>query len=321
MANNPKNSKLSDQFGDFVAPTESDLNTIEDGNDGGYYSPERIEDMRVGFSGVDADYTAFRNSKARTRGAGATDFETTRAADRSAAAVGDNPEWLGSEQTGGSKNTGNTSDFDAADTHGKYRGAGFGGMDVEAGPRASTFDIRRPRNAAEAANRAAGEWYIKTAGPTCNHPRCQALRARGMELWEPSMGSDRMLTERDYAKSTVPHLAIPSTRTDVRVAPMNLRPESENVPEGERVGSFGIHDIETKQGSKKDMGDFAPGYGKETLVPKTEPMDTKHPRWKALMTQYMAAAKQGDYDIFHPSDWLEHQHAPGEEFAPLPWES
>jgi hypothetical protein len=39
------------------------------------------------------------------------------------------------------------------------------------------------------------------------------------------------------------------------------------------------------------------------------------------MTQYMAAAKQGDYDIFHPSDWLEHQHAPGEEFAPLPWES
>jgi hypothetical protein len=314
MSNNPDNRKLSSQFGDITGPSDSDLTNIEDSNDGGYYTPERIEDMREGFSGVDADYTALRNSRARTRGAGATDFETTRAADRSAAAVADNPEWLGSEQTGGSKNTGNTTDFDAADTHGKYRGAGFGGMDIEAGPRASTFDRRRPRNAAEAANRAAGEWYIKTAGPTCNHPRCQALRARGMELWEPSMGSDRMLSERDYAKSTVPHLAIPSVRRDSSLAQMELRPESADVPEGKRKGSFGT-------GESTDMGDFVPNEKNRVVTPITKVMDKDHPQFQRLMDQYKASTRTGDYEIFHPDDWLEHHHAPGEEFAPLPWES
>lgn len=314
MSNNPDNRKLSSQFGDFIEPTESDLATIEDGNDGGYYSPERIEDMRRGFSDVDANYTALRNSRARTRGAGATDFGATSAVDRSAAAVADNPEWLGSELTGGSKNTGNTSDFDAADTHGKYRGAGFGGMDIEAGPRASTFDRRRPRNAAEAAARAAGEWYIKTAGPTCNHPRCQALRARGMELWEPSMGSDRMLSERDYAKSTIPHLAIPSVRRDSSLAQMELRPESADVPEGQRKGSF-------KTGESTDMGDFIPNEKNRVVTPITKVMDKDHPQFQKLMNQYKTSTQTGDYDIFHPDDWLEHHHAPGEEFAPLPWES
>jgi hypothetical protein len=321
MSNNPDNHKLSSQFGDITGPSESELIEIEQGGEDSWYTPERINAMRDDWAKVDANYGVVRNAQKGSRGTGTTDFGISRAVDRSAAATAESEHFIGSEGTGGGKNTGGSSDFDSADTHARYRAAGFAGMDVEAGPRASSFDVNRPRNAEESAARMQGETFLKVAGPTCNHPRCQAFRAKGMELWEQGLGRDRVLTKNDYAKSTVPHLAIPSTRTDVRVPPMNLRPGSENVPVGQRRLQYGLHDIETKKQRSDDTGDFVPGYGQETLVPKTVVMDTNHPRYKELMSYYKAAAKAGDHDIFHPDDWLEHHHAPGEEFAPLPWES
>jgi hypothetical protein len=314
MSNNPDNRKLSSQFGDITGPSESELIEIEQGGEDSWYTPERINAMRDDYARVDANYGVVRNAQKGARGTGTTDFGITRAADKSAAAVGDNPEWLGSEQTGGGKNTGNSSDFDSADTHARYRAAGFAGMDVEAGPRASSFDVNRPRNAEESAARIQGETFLKVAGPTCNHPRCQAFRAKGMELWEQGLGRDRVLTKNDYAKSTVPHLAIPSVRNDLSLAQTELRPESADVPVGKRKGSFGT-------GESTDMGDFVENHQNRRVTPVTKVMDTKNPRYKELMTYYKSAAKAGDHDIFHPDDWLEHHHAPGEEFAPLPWES
>jgi hypothetical protein len=314
MSNNPDNRKLSSQFGDITGPSESELIEIEQGGEDSWYTPERINAMRDDYAKVDPNYGVVRNAQKGSRGTGTTDFGTTRAADKSAAAVGDNPEWLGSEQTGGGKNTGNSSDFDSADTHARYRAAGFAGMDIEAGPRASSFDVNRPRNAEESAARIQGETFLKVAGPTCNHPRCQAFRAKGMELWEQGLGRDRVLTKNDYAKSTVPHLAIPSVRTDLSLAQAELRPESADVPVGKRKGSFGT-------GESTDMGDFVENHQNRRVTPVTKVMDKDHPRYKELLTYYKAAAKAGDHDIFHPNDWLEHHHAPGEEFAPLPWES
>jgi hypothetical protein len=135
-----------------------------------------------------------------------------------------------------------------------------------------------------------------------------------MELWEQGLGRDRVLTKNDYAKSTVPYLAIPSVRTDLSLAQTELRPESADVPVGKRKGSFGT-------GESTDMGDFVENHQNRRVTPVTKVMDKDHPRYKELLTYYKSAAKAGDHDIFHPDDWLEHHHAPGEEFAPLPWES
>lgn len=314
MSNNPDNRKLSSQFGDITGPSESELTEIEQGGEDSWYTPERIDAMRDDWAKVDANYGVVRNAQKGARGTGTTDFGITRAADKSAAAVGESDYFVGSEQTGGGKNTGNTSDFDSADTHARYRAAGFAGMDVEAGPRASSFDVNRPRNAEESAARIQGETFLKVSGPTCNHPRCQAFRAKGMELWEQGLGRDRVLTKNDYAKSTIPHLAIPSVRRDSSLAQIELRPESADVPVGKRKGSFGT-------GQSTDMGDFISNEKNRAMTPITKVMDTNHPRYKELMSYYKAAAKAGDHDIYHPDDWLEHHHAPGEEFAPLPWES
>ena len=315
MSNNPDNRKLSSQFGDITGPSDSDLTNIEDGNDGGYYTQERIEDMRRGTAHLNANYSAVLGSRDRTRGTGATDFGISRAADKGSAAAAESEYLVGSAGTDGGKNTGGSSDFDAADTHGKYRASGFGGMDIEAGPRASSFDRNLPSSPNEAAARQQGIMYLKIAGPTCNHPNCQAYRARGVELLGRGLGSDRRIGNNPGV-AQMPEQAIPSVRKDKPIPQAVLRPESADVPFGQRKGSFGT-------GQSTDMGDFAFDYKNTMKVPEYEPADKKNPDWVTLSKQFNAqgSGKGGERDIFGPDDYLEHQHHPDEVNYKLPWEA
>lgn len=316
MSNNPDNSKLStSQFGGMTGPSDSELIEIEQGGEDSYYTPERIEDMRKGFSNIDANYSALRASRERTRGSGATQFGITRAADKSAAAVAESEHFVGSAMVDGGKNTGGSSDFDAADTHGSYRASGFGGMDIAAGPRASSFDRNAPRTPNEASARQQGLMYLQIAGPTCNHPNCQAYRARGVELLGRGIGSDRRLTS-EPGVAQMPEQAIPSVRKNKPIPQAILRPESADVPFGQRKGSFGT-------GQSTDMGDFAFDYKNTMKVPEYEPADKKNPDWVTLSKQFNAqgTGKGGQRDIFGPEDYLEHHHEPDEVNYKLPWEA
>ena len=327
MSNNPDNRKLSSQFGDITGPSDSDLTNIEDGNDGGYYTQERIEDMRRGTAHLNANYSAVLGSRDRTRGTGATDFGISRAADKGSAAAAESEYLVGSAGTDGGKNTGGSSDFDAADTHGKYRGSGFSGMDVEAGPRASSFDRNPPRSKDESSARLQGMMFLKIAGPTCNHPTCQAYRAKGIELLGRGLGNDRPLVN-DPGTARSSSSPIPSVRRDESLARMELRPESANVPEGQRKGSF-------KTGQPTDMGDFVQNQKNRIKTPIYEPQDEKNPRWTTLVNQWKSqgkgkgrgagkqkgAAGSWDEDILTPETYLEHHHAPDEVNYKLPWEA
>jgi len=315
MANNPQNRKLSDQFGAITGPSESELTDIEQGGEDSWYTPERIEQFRADYAHVDPNYSALRNSRARTRGTGTTDYGVSRAADKTAAAAGESEFFVGSEGTGGFKNTGGSSDFDKADTHGSYRGAGAGSWDIpEAGARASSFDRIAPRSKEESVAKEQGMFYLRLAGPTCNHPICSAYRARGTEMVERFLGNDRVLSREDYGTAQNPEQAIPSVRTDKKVAPYVLRPESADVPFGQRKGSFGT-------GKTDDFGDFQPDKKNPVMTPVTQVMDSNHPQYKSLMAQYRTLAGAGERPLFHPDDYLEHHHAPGEENFKLPWEA
>jgi hypothetical protein len=315
MSNNPDNSKLStSQFGGMTGPSDSELIEIEQGGEDSYYTPERIEDMRKGFSHLDANYSALRASRERTRGPGTTQFGITRAADKSSAAAAESEYLVGSAGTDGGKNTGGSSDFDAADTHGSYRASGFGGMDIAAGPRASSFDRNLPRTTNEAAARQQGLMFLQIAGPTCNHPVCSAYRAKGVELLGRSLGSDRRI-DSEPGVAQEPWKAIPSVRK-VNAFPQALvRPESADVPEGKRKGSFGT-------GEKKDMGDYALDYKNSMKIPVHEPQNPEDPEWVSMNKKYNKAntEKGGQRDLFAPSDYLEHHHDPEELNYKLPWE-
>lgn len=331
MANNPQNRKLSHQFGDITGPSESELTDIETQGEDSWYTPERIDAMREHYAKIDPNYAAVRSARQGIRGGGVIPTSS---------AIGRNG--LGSEEMRISSKSNNASAIDqtrtegvefgvdtsvdmgnsgdAAGAHYAISGAGMGGWDSDTRKRASSFD-RLDARPGESMARAQGETYLKVAGPTCNHPRCMSFRARGMELLGRYLGTDRAgLDEKTFAKAVYPERAIPSVRKDVRVAPAVLRPESENVPVGQRVGKFGLHDVSTKQQRSDDLGDFTMAYGKEEMVPKYTAVDSKHPDYVALMNNWKTR-KEGDKELFHPDDYLEHHHGPDDAFAPLPWEA
>lgn len=342
MANNPDNRKLSSQFGDITGPSESELADIESKGEESWYTPERIEAMRDEYAKVDPNYAVVRNSrKGRNRGGGGVvpnsiggaietggtfdDYgsgfgDTKASADTvfgrvSDAVLGESSRLSKTGEMSAGEGSAATAFSQGDEPTGRGRrfgGSGMAGWDVEAGTRASSFDRIAPR-AGESQAKEQGLFYMGIAGPTCNHPICSAYRARGVELMGRYLGTDRALRPEDYGTAQHPEQAIPSVRKDKKVAPMDLRPESADVPVGKRKGSFGT-------GERTDYGDFRPNQKNQIVVPNTEVMDTNHPKYKALLAQYRKLAGMGERPLFHPDDYLEHHHAPGEEYAKLPWE-
>jgi hypothetical protein len=325
MANNPQNRKLSDQFGAITGPSESELTDIEQGGEDSWYTPERIDAMRDDYAKIDPAYGAVRNSRQGKRQGGVIPV---------ASSIGRTG--LGSEEMRISSKSNNSSAIDQTRTEGiefgvdtsvdmgnsgdaaganyAISGTGMGGWDSDTRKRASSFDRIAPRSREESQAKEQGMFYLRLAGPTCNHPICSSYRARGTEMVERFLGTDRALSKEDYGVAQNPEQAIPSVRTDKKIAPMVLRPESADVPPGKRKGSFGT-------GKTDDFGDFRPDKKNQVMTPVTEVMDAKHPRYKSLMAQYRTLAGAGERPLFHPDDYLEHHHAPGEENFKLPWEA
>ena len=119
------------------------------------------------------------------------------------------------------------------------------------------------------------------------------------------------MSNKPWEARTAP---IPSVRKDVDAPVARIRPES--VGKSHLVGSYGT-------GGNADYGDFemVRKKGETTRVPEYSPVDTAHPVYQQLMKQYNSEIRSGEAPLFHPTDYLEHHHDPGEEFAPLPWES
>lgn len=307
----------SGQFGDVSGPSESELADIElESAEDPYYTPEMTEDFRKKFSSMDPNYTAVRRTREGTRGAGATDFGISRLADKAASEKAEHV--TGSQMLGGTTGTVGTTDFDPADFRPAVRGQGSASWDItneEGTPikRASRFDVFAPRNPAEAQTRELGKFYLQLAGPTCNHPRCQAIRARGVELLGAAIGT-RGMSSRPWEAQTE---AIPSVRKIVKQPFFSVSPNPRD-PE-HLVGRYTPLD---EPASNQDFGDFVPHKEAKDAVPVTEytPMDTAHPRYQELLKAYNREIRSGDAPIFHPTDYLEHHHDPHEDLAPLPWE-
>lgn len=308
---NPPHNKLSSQFGDITGPSDAELADIESGKSsateaGAFFTPEVVEGYRRDFAHLDPNYAALRRSREGTRGTGATDFG---AGTRNVQEHLSNEENFGVGE--GPKGSGNRSDFDAADMHRSYRGTGAGGWDVEAGKRASSFEVNAPRSADESRARAQGLMFLKMAGPTCNHPYCQGIRAKGMELLGRGLGSSRALSEENWHIAEPERAPFPSVRKDVPVPTSRVKdnPKDPTHP----VMSYGT-------GESTDTGDFEMDYKNTTMRPKYTLVHTKDPEYKQMLTEYTAGVRHGNAPLFHPDDYMEHHHYPGEETAPLPWE-
>lgn len=321
MENNDKLKHLaSTQFGAITGPSDAELADIElESAEDPYYTPERTEDFRERFSGTDPNYTALRRSRAGLRESGKDSFDISPLAEKAQSAANESAYYTSSEVMGGGKGTVNVTDFDPADFRPAMRGSGagnWGATDEEGRPlvSASPFEKMKETRAGRQAV-SEGEFLLRTAGPTCNHPRCQAIRAKAYELLAPAI-SKRAFTSRPVEERfTVSETPIPSVRTDVQVPFARVRPESRG--KEKLVGSYGT-------GGNADYGDFEMLRKKGETVPVAEykALDTAHPAYQKMLKDWQSMSRSGSQPpIFHPDDYLEHHHAPGEELAPLPWES
>ena len=342
MSNDPKHSKLSNQFGGVTGPSDAELSNIESGassasEGGSYYTPENIESMRASFANIDPNYAAVRNARAgrgtggivpssiggRIETGGGLDDVSGSYSDTKASAdtifgnvsntvLGESSKLNKTGEMSAGEGSASPAYSDESTGRGRrFSGAGMGGWDVDAGKRASSFDTMRPRSGDEARARAQGIMLLKTAGPTCNHPTCQGMRAKGYEMLGGA-GESRLAAATPWEATGTPH---PSVRKDNPVPPMVVREESKG--KEKLVGRFAPL---TEKGSSTDMGDFTPDYKNPVKTPIYEPMDSKDPKWESMLQHYKAQVKAGESPLFHPEDYLEHQHAPGEENYKLPWE-
>jgi hypothetical protein len=124
---------------------------------------------------------------------------------------------------------------------------------------------------------------LETAG-RCNHPRCQMIRAKGMEM----IGADkRYQTGGQFWESKQD--PIPSIATKQRYYPIVNGKEDRKNPQMETILS---------------------------------PADPNHPEWQALIKVAKGSKKGENKELFHPSSLLAHHHEPGDEDFeknPLPW--
>ena len=313
---NPSHKKLSSQFGDITGPSDAELSSIETGG----YSDADVEALRDMYAATDPNYAAVR--RARKTGSGGTLSDMT--GHRNTGTGGEGLNFAGLSDTSSAVDQTRTesavhgvdasvdmgSSGDAPGARYSVSGSGMSGWDVDAGKRASSFDVNTPRSSDEARARSQGIMFLQVAGPTCNHPVCQSYRAKGMELLGRAIGSSRAIGENTH-EAHPERPPFPSVRKDTAVPPMRLRPESKG--KEKLVGSYGT-------GGRQDFGDFEPDYKNPVMTPKYTLVHTNDPEYKQMMLEYTAGVRRGNAPIFHPDDYMEHHHESGEELAKLPWE-
>ena len=141
----------------------------------------------------------------------------------------------------------------------------------------------------EQLNRELGKWYLRLAGPTCNHVRCRAIRQHGLDL------IGRAVSEREFQTTDPERMGmafaepIPSVRKDISSAPAVVRSDARG--KKHLVGSYG-----TKK--TNDLGDYEllRKPADAIRVAETSPADPKDPRWIALNKEWKATAGKGEED-------------------------
>ena len=187
MSNDPRNNKLSSQFSGIIGPSDAELSAIEDEMTGGnpltesesraaseagaYFTPERIEESRAAFAKIDPEYAAVRRARERNAASIPTsstfedigerfrqpEFET--GSDYGLSDLNTQIETAANEEallksgevsSGEGGATTAFSEGEAYEGRGRRYGAvGIGGWDVDAGRRASPFDVHAPRTPME----------------------------------------------------------------------------------------------------------------------------------------------------------------------------
>lgn len=231
---------MSGQFAGLTGPSEQDLADIESEDVGtGAFTSEQIEGLRRMNEKIDPAYARQRN-KAGTK---FSDNAARNAAAGGAKRATASDALTNIESAEGVRGVGGmvsskevvSSDFDPAD----YRRS-MSGVGLTNAP--SHFAGTRGTQA-----HAEGVFLLRTAG-RCNHPRCQMIRAKGMEL----MGADSRLQlgGKHYWEASEPE--IPSIATEKTYYPI--------------------------AGGKEDR------KNKKTYT-ELSPADPKHPEWLNLQAQ------------------------------------
>lgn len=267
---------MSSQFAGLTGPSEQDLADIESEDVGtGAFTSEQIEGLRRMNEKIDPAYARQRN-KAGTKFSDTAARTTAGGAKRATAADA----LANIESAEGVRGMGGivpgkevvSSDFDPAD----YRRS-VSGQGVSMGTSGTgRFESMRGTPQHEIALT-----LHKLAGPTCNHPRCQMLRARAVEM----MGLENTRQFKGGKYWEAQGTPIPSIPVDEKVYPMDVH--GKEIP-----------------GSRKNA----------QTVRSYKPANPKDPRWLELVKQSRAGSRaQGGADIFAPEDWLEHHHLPHED--------
>ena len=266
----------SSQFSGLSGPSDAELAGIESGapeaESYGSFTADQVEGLRRMNEKVDPAYA--RTRAARRGGAGLSTsvnlggfinkIDAARVSEEAAGSSGDyvKNEFLDEGSSGD----------DPASLRPSMAGSGAGAF----GGAPSRYYETHKQNAGYQT----GVFLIRTAG-RCEHPRCQALRAKGMEL----MGADTRYqtgTGSSWASGRAP---IPSVPIDTRTSPI----------------------INGKQSRKGQM------------VREYKVADKKHPEWKALVDQDKAEgesffAPQDLLEHHHPAGDMDF------EKYPLPWD-
>lgn len=180
-------------FEGVEGPSDAELRALEDHHEiyGDDFSPELVKSLQEKYAQIDPGYARIRS--ARMHGRGQVEGPSMTSARIQEPSLSTQDELV----AGGSSSRATSSDFDVADTFRSVSGAPL------TGGRSTYYD-----EAKETPAYAQGVFLLRTAG-NCNHPRCQHIRARGMEL----MGAtDRYNTGKRYWEAQGPE--IPSIRTD-----------------------------------------------------------------------------------------------------------
>lgn len=221
------NAGSTSHLGGVEGPSEEDLSAIEGGDEAaGVYSEADIAAYRADERRINPQAQAIHN--ARTIGHGldtrihvsegldtSIDAPTRNFGDVSAQgdlmSVGDVAQASKTREIAAGEGAADIAYSDEEIGSGRRYGAvGFGGFDVDAGPRSSPFEkAKAEMNSEQQLAMNVGRMYLRQAG-RCNHPLCQMKRARGLELMGQPVSSRSFGKGIESPETPIPSVATPS---------------------------------------------------------------------------------------------------------------
>lgn len=292
-------SRSTHMFEGIAGPTAQDMADIESGHeDTGVFTAEQVEGLRRMNEKIDPAYARQRATKrgemSSMKKSGMHGRSIGAGEELNIAALSDNLGATDQTRAEGAQygietsvDMGSSGD-DPAASRPSVKGVGVG--DVSSG--SGYYGKHKGTPAYDM-----GLSLLETAG-RCNHPRCQMIRAKGMEM----IGADKryQLGGGQFWEST--QAPIPSVASYEKVYP------------------------------RVDVTSDNPNGREDRKNPRIEqvlrPKDPNHPEWKALINESRRNAKlesegklKGQHS-FLPSSFLEHHHGPEDadfEKNPLPW--